>query len=125
MAEVDELVAAFGAMLEASDGELLRRHLAPGAVVWHNHDRAEVDAIANMAGIEMLGQLVNDLKVETRYCSPTDDGFVLQFVTHGSVASNGRPFEMHNCIVVTTSDGKIERIEEYVDPTVGAQLSGT
>jgi hypothetical protein len=31
---------------------------------------------------------------------------------------------MENCVVVTTDGGKMARIEEYVDPTVGAQLSG-
>jgi hypothetical protein len=31
---------------------------------------------------------------------------------------------MQNCLVVTTSDdGLIRRIDEYVDPTVGGQLS--
>jgi ketosteroid isomerase-like protein len=31
---------------------------------------------------------------------------------------------MQNCVVVTTTDdGLISRIDEYVDPTVGAQLT--
>ena len=40
------------------------------------------------------------------------------------VRASGKPFEMQNCLIVTTSgDGLITRIDEYVDPTVGAQLS--
>ena len=55
-------------------------HLTPGAVVWHNHDRKDVDARENMASVAMLGQLVSDVSFEERYCSATPDGFVLQFV---------------------------------------------
>jgi ketosteroid isomerase-like protein len=62
--------------------------------------------------------------VEQRYLSATDAGFVLQFVTLGTVRSSGKRFEMHNCIVVTVDgDGRISRIEEYVDPTTAGQLA--
>jgi ketosteroid isomerase-like protein len=123
MAEVEELVAAFSAALEGTDGETFVAHLAPGAIVWHNHDRKEVDAVENMANIAMLGQIATDIKVETISCLPTPNGFVLQFALHGTVASNGKPLEMQNCLVVTTVDGMITRLDEYVDPTVGAQLA--
>ena len=53
----------------------------------------------------------------------TPDGFVMQFVMRGIVTANGKPFEMQNCIVVSMIDGKVTRIDEYVDPTVAAQLS--
>ena len=40
------------------------------------------------------------------------------------VRANGNPFEMQNCLIVhTNADVLITRIDEYVDPTVGAQLS--
>ena len=77
-----------------------------------------------MAAIGMLGQLVDNLKNERVLLSPTDTGFVLQFVVRGAVRSSGNDFEMQNCVVVTTTDdGLISRIDEYVDPTVGAQLT--
>lgn len=124
MATTDELVTAFDRAIEGRDSDAFVAALAPGAIVWHNYDRKEVDARENMAAISMLGQLVDGLKSEHLLLAPIDHGFVLQFVVHGSVRSNGKPFEMHNCIVVTaTDDGLISRIDEYVDPTVGAQLS--
>jgi ketosteroid isomerase-like protein len=123
-ATTDELAAAFGALLVTGEPASITEHLAPGAVVWHNHDRIDVDAIDNMASVAVLGELVDDLSVEHRLLASTPDGFVLQFVTLGTVRSNGKPFEMHNCIVVTRGDdGRITRIDEYVDPTVGAQLT--
>jgi ketosteroid isomerase-like protein len=123
MADMDTLVSVLATALEGGDPAGFADALAPGAVVWHNHDRKEIDAIENMAGIAMLGQLVNDLKCETTYLAPTPDGFVFRFVVRGTVASNGKPFEMQNCIVATTADGKYTRIDEYVDPTVGAQFA--
>lgn len=124
MATHDQMATAFDAALTGGDPDDFVALLAPGAIVWHNHDRKEVDARENMAAIGMLGQLVENLKNERVLLSQTDTGFVLQFVTRGSVRSSGNDFEMQNCVVVTTSDdGLISRIDEYVDPTVGAQLA--
>ena len=84
-ATTDDLAAAFAALLVTGDPASITDHLAPGAVIWHNHDRKDVDAIENMANIAVLGRLVDDLAVEQRYLATTDDGFVLQFVTLGTV----------------------------------------
>jgi len=124
MATHDQMATAFDAALTGRDPDDFVALFAPGAIVWHNHDRKEVDARENMAAIGMLGQLVENLKNERVLLSPTDNGFVLQFVIRGSVRSSGNDFEMQNCVVVTTTDdGLISRIDEYVDPTVGAQLA--
>jgi ketosteroid isomerase-like protein len=124
MPSTDELVAAFDDAITGKDADAFVAALAPGAIVWHNHDRKEVDARENMAAIAMLGQLVDGLANEHVRLAPIDGGFMLQFVTRGTVRSSGSPFEMQNCLVVlATDDGLISRIEEYVDPTVGAQLT--
>ena len=123
MAEAEELAEALAAGIDGRDLDGFVSALAPGAIVWHNHDRLEVDALDNMAMVATLAQLVDDMKSETLYLAPTDEGFVFQYVVRGTVNSNGKPFEMHNCIVATTADGKITRIDEYVDPTVGAQFA--
>jgi hypothetical protein len=124
MATHEEMVDAFGSALDGSDPDAFVGALAPGAIVWHNHDRKEVDARENMAGIGMLGQLVDGLTTESLLFAPIDGGFVLQYVTRGTVKSNGNAFEMHNCLIVTTTDdGLITRLDEYVDPTVGAQFA--
>jgi ketosteroid isomerase-like protein len=123
MADIDGLVDSFITALEGDGTEALTANLAPGAVVWHNHDRSEVDAVANMAGIDMLGKLVGDAKFETVRLAPISDGFVLQFVLRGTVTTSGKPFEMQNAVIITTAEGRITRIDEYVDPTVGAQFS--
>ena len=93
--------------------------------MWHNHDRKEVDARENMAAIGMLGQLVDGLKNERVLLSA--DRRRLRAAVRGARHGEARAattFEMQNCLIVTTTDdGLISRIDEYVDPTVGAQLA--
>ena len=120
----EEIVNAFDDALTGKGGDGFVAVLAPGAVIWHNHDRQDVDARDNMAAVDMLSQIVDDLANERRLFAPIDDGFVLQYVTRGTVKSSGNAFEMHNCLIVhTDADGFVTSIDEYVDPTVGAQLS--
>ena len=99
--------------------------LAPGAIVWHNHDRKEVDARENMAAIAMLCQIVDGSADRASRCSRRSTTASCCSSSRGArCKSNGNPFEMHNCLIVTTTDdGLISRIDEYVDPTVGAQLA--
>ena len=120
----EAIVDAFDDALTGNGGDGFVAVLAPGAVVWHNHDRNDVDARDNMAAVDMLSQIVDELVNERRLFAPIDDGFVLQYVTRGKVRSNGNDFEMHNCLIVhTDGDGLVTSIDEYVDPTVGAQLT--
>jgi hypothetical protein len=123
MATHDEMIAAFDGAIEGRDPDAFVAVLAPGAIVWHNSDRKEVDARENMSSVAILSQLVDGLKSEQVRYEVIDGGFLLQFVVHGTVKSNGNTFEMQNCLVVTTDDGLISRIDEYVDPTVGAQFA--
>ena len=123
MPSTDELVAAFEDAL-AGNGDAFVAGLAPGAVIWHNHDRQDVDAVDNMVMVNSLSQIVEDLVTESRLLTPIHGGFLYQYVTRGKVRANGNPFEMQNCLIVhTNADGLITRIDEYVDPTVGAQLT--
>jgi hypothetical protein len=120
----EAIADAFDDALTGKGGDDFVATLAPGAVIWHNHDRLDVDARENMAAVNMLSQIVDELENERRLFAPIDGGFVLQYVTRGKVRSSGNAFEMHNCLIFhTNGDGLVTSIDEYVDPTVGAQLS--
>ena len=97
-------------------------YLAPGAVVWHNDDKIEIDAVENMKRLPGLHQLVDGVDVDVLQCEPLESGWLQRFVLRGTVRSNGNALEAHNCVVVHVADGLITRIDEYVDPTFGAQL---
>ena len=122
MATTEELITGFDQGITGEPDAMVAT-LAPGAVVWHNYDRKVVDAIENMASVGMLAQIVRDMSMEHLRVEEFPGGFVYQFALHGTVISNGNAFEMHNVIIASVADGLITRIDEYVDPSVGAQLA--
>ena len=123
MATVEEMVTGIDAALEGTDPDAMVAVLAPGAEIWHNYDRKSIDARGNMTAIGTLAQIVSNAKMERILVGELPGGFVYQYALHGTVIASGKPFEMHNCIIATTADGLITRLDEYVDPTVGAQLA--
>ena len=50
------------------------------------------------------------------------DGFMQQHVLEG-VLADGQPFAMPACVVVQAKDGRITRLDEYLDPAAGAPLA--
>jgi ketosteroid isomerase-like protein len=95
---------------------------APGCVNWHNHDKLEVAAATN-EGPGVLHQLVDGLHAELVQDEVFPSGEMVRIVIRGTVISSGRPFEAHNCIVLTITDAGITRIDDYVDPTIVEQLT--
>jgi ketosteroid isomerase-like protein len=122
MATTEELITGFDQGI-TGDGDAMVATFAPGAEVWHNYDRKVVDAIENMASVGMLARIVRDLSMERIRVEEFPGGFVYQFALHGTVVSNGNPFEMHNVIIASVEGGLVTRIDEYVDPSIGAQLA--
>jgi hypothetical protein len=122
MATTEELIEGFDRGITGEPDAMVATY-APGAIVWHNYDRKEVDAIENMAAVGMLTHIVRDMSMDHLRVEEFPGGFVYQFALKGTVIANGNPFEMHNVIIASVTDGKITRIDEYVDPTVGAQLA--
>jgi ketosteroid isomerase-like protein len=118
----DSLLDLLSVVLEEGRAEPLLGRLAPGAVVWHNDDKLDRDAVENMKRAGELHRVLRDVRVEVVRREPLSDGLLQQFVIHGTAAGTGRPVAAHNCLVVRVDAGLISRIEEYVDPTFGAQL---
>ncbi len=117
---------ALNALLRSTAGpqelDELLAFLAPGAVTWHNDDKVEVDAVENMKRVPGLHQLVDDVDVDVLQRERLEHGWLQRFVLRGTVRSTGKPLAAHNCVVVQVVDGRITRIDEYVDPTFGTQL---
>src|SRR4051794_39014833 len=109
-------------LLERGDPDALVERLAPGAVLWHNSDHRDMDAVAGVQAITGLHALVDDLRVDVVARAELPDGFVLRYVLRGEVKAAATPFAAHQCVVVRVVDGLITRIDEYVDPTMLAQL---
>ena len=124
MPTTEELVAAFDDVITGRGVDAFVAALAPGAVIWHNNDREAIDAREHMSRFAGAPRLIEGVEIEHVRLATSDGTFVLQYVVRGTVTSRGAPFEMHNCLVVVTDEhGMIRRVDEYVDPSVGAQLS--
>jgi uncharacterized protein len=121
-APVDALNAALRSTAGPQQMDELLAFFAPGAVVWHNDDKVEVDAVENMKRLPGLHQLVDGVDVDVLQRERLEHGWLQRFVLRGTVRSTGRPLSAHNCVVVHVTDGLIARVDEYVDPTFGTQL---
>ena len=118
----EQLADAVVAILERGDPAILRRHLAPGAVLWHNGDDLEVDAHDAVGSVAGLHALVDGVHVDVLRRAEIPDGFVQRFVVRGTVRATRTELAAHNCVLATTAGGRITRMDEYVDPTFEAQL---
>ena len=123
MTETSLAIRAVNDALESGSPDEALAMLAPGAVLWHNDDKVEMDAAEGIARVKGLHDLLEDVKVEIVQLERFSAGWFQRIVLHGTVRSSGQPFAAHNCALIhLADDGRITRIDEYVDPTMLAQL---
>lgn len=114
---------AFAAASRSDDAEAYAALCAPGAVTWHNFDDAEVTTEQTIRTVAWLHRAVADLAWTDVALLPTPTGFVSQTIMTGTAP--GGPLRVHSCVIATLDgDGKVVRVEEYLDPTQTAVLRG-
>ena len=118
---VDALAERFFAAIEAGDAETLREMYDPDVEIRHNTDGAVQGRDDNLATLAWMGRNLPDLRYTEIRRSATAGGFVQQ---HVLVATNraGRRVEVPACIVTTVRDGRITRLDEYLDSAAVAAL---
>lgn len=111
---IDSLADAFFGALEAGSVEGVVACFTPDARIWHNFDQISLTPQENVAGLETL---FNNFSTR-RYCEvrrlPTPEGFVQQHILRLE-SVDGRIIDWPGCIVFALREGKIARLEEYVD----------
>lgn len=113
----------FNAIL-AGDMMAVEAIYAPDAQIWHNTDNAVQDVAANLRTLAWVGRSIRDLRYEAIRRAPLDSGKVLQEHVLRGVAPNGQPLNVVACIVFTfDADGRISRLEEYLDSAQVAVLT--
>lgn len=110
----EELVVRFFAALEAGDIEALRAIYAPDALIWHNDDLVEQSVEDNLKVLQGLHRAVSGLRYDVIRRAPVADGVLQQHVLRGTL-SNGAEAELHAAMYLQVRDGRITRIEEYLD----------
>lgn len=123
-ADIRALAQRFFDAIEAGDIATVESCYTDDAVVWHNFDRLEqsrADNIATLTG--MVGRL-SDRVYGDRRVIPFDGGFVQQHVL-SATRKDGQRLSMPGILVCQVRDGKISRIDEYLDSADVAEFRKT
>ena len=110
----EELVVRFFAALEGGDIDALREIYAPDAVIWHNDDLVEQPVEENLNVLRGLYRAVSGLRYDVIRRVPAADGVLQQHVLRGRLPG-GAEIALHAAMYLQVRDGRITRIEEYLD----------
>lgn len=118
-----EVAERLFAAIAAGDIDAVAALYHPDVVVWHNTDGMEQTAQDNLIILRWVTHNIADLRYEEVRRAETPAGFVQQHVMRG-IAPNGTPIEVPACVVCTVENGKITRLDEYLDAAHTAPLRG-
>jgi uncharacterized protein len=107
----DRLTRAY----EQNDTDAIVACYAPDARIWHNIDGAEQTVQEQLGATRWLNEQLTNLRYEIVSRDSFDGGYVQEYVVHGTLANGGEPFRMPLCMRVTVRDGRIARLDEYLD----------
>jgi uncharacterized protein len=124
MSEHLDLADRFFKAIEAGDIDAVKEIYAPDAEIWHNTDGVVQAPADNARTLTWITQNLKGMAYTDIRRSATEDGFVQQ---HTLVATNraGQRVEVPACIVVRITDGRITRLDEYLDSAVIERIMAT
>jgi uncharacterized protein len=113
--ETKELADRLTRAYEQNDTDAIAGRYAPDARIWHNIDGVEQTVEEQLGATRWLNEQLNNLTYEIISRHSFDGGYVQEYVVHGTVANGGEAFRMPLCMTVTVRDGRIARLDEYLD----------
>jgi ketosteroid isomerase-like protein len=113
--EADTIASEFFAAIERGDFVAIRELYSPEAVIWHNVTAKSQTREENLALLRFFTGRVSKLRYQVLAREFFPGGFVQRHVLHGELES-GDLIAAPVCLVVYISEGKIERLFEYLDP---------
>jgi ketosteroid isomerase-like protein len=116
------LATRFFAAVTAGDIETVRACYAPDAVIWHNTDGATQTVDENLVVLGWIAKNVTNFRYEDVRLQSTSTGFVEQHLTCGT-SPGGKPFAIPACIICTVVDGRVTRVDEYLDSAQTAAIA--
>lgn len=106
----------------SADIEGVRSVYAPECVIWHNNDGSEQSVEQNLRVLGWVTQNIRELRYEEIRRQETPTGFVQQHVLRG-IGPKGAPLAIAACIVCRVENGRITRLDEYLDSAHLAPLT--
>lgn len=108
--------------IEKGDVDAIRAIYSADAKIWHNSDNIAQSVEENLAVLKWVTTNIKGLKYTEVRRQPTPGGFVQQHVLRGQFG--GQEIALPACIIATVEDGRITRIDEYLDSAQTAILRG-
>ena len=121
--DVLALAERFMTAVTAGDIRTVREIYVDDAVIWHNNDRSSQGVEENLRVLEWMQRNIADVRYEEVQRLATDSGFVEQHVLRGRTLM-GAELDVPACLVCTVVEGRITRLEEYLDSAHLAPLLG-
>jgi ketosteroid isomerase-like protein len=114
--ELRELCHRYFDAVERRDVDAVADMYAPDFKFWVNLTGAESDREANLEGLREGYALLRRRTYDDRRVDTFETGFVARYSVN-VVQHNGRRTSLWACIVAQCRDGRITRIDEYLDST--------
>lgn len=111
----------FFTAIERGDIEAVKAIYAPDARIWHSHDQKEQTVEENLRVLTWMSRNLKNRHYRIHRRVPIPGGFLQQHTTELETPQG--PFAMPACIVVEIKNGRIARLEEYLDGVQVAELT--
>lgn len=113
----------FFAAIPKGQIETVKATYHPDCVIWHSNDNATQTVAENLPVLGWVAKNIKGIRYEEIVRTPMDTGQVIQQHVLRGVGPSGKELNIVACIVFTfTDDGRIIRLEEYLDSAQVAVL---
>jgi ketosteroid isomerase-like protein len=120
--QANAVANAFGAAIHARSCEQLLAIYADDIVVWHGSTGQAMGKSANAAMLSGVFRLTSELEYINIRRHPIEDGVIQQHRLIGRFADGKALPDLEACLIIKVRNGLIERIEEYFDGSVFADV---
>lgn len=116
-----DTVERFFAALEGGDIPTVEAIYTPDARIWHNDASGEQGVADNLKTLAGLHRVVTGQRYEITRRLAVEGGVFQQHVLTGTLP-DGTAIAMPAAMYLTVADGRVARIEEYLDSAQAAPL---
>jgi ketosteroid isomerase-like protein len=117
-----DVAERFFRAVETGDIDEVAAIYAPDARIWHNFSGTEQSVEENLKILGWVARKLPGRHYDVLRRVEIPGGFLQQHVLRGTLA-DGSDFAMPACVICEVADGRITRLEEYLDPAQAARLS--
>ncbi len=121
--EILDFADRYVTALEGDDLSLVQSFYAPDARLWHNTDDIAQNLEVSMKSMKWFMRNLPGRHYRVLRREALHDGFLQQHVLEAPLP-DGTAWSLKACVVVTVTDGKISRLDEYMDSAETAALAG-